>query len=240
MKRIILLFATTLALPLATHAAEMDLTTQIMQGGIPLIAIGLLSLLSVTVIIERLIHLRAKAVIPAGLAQRAEALWEAREFDALGAAVEDDNSTLSHLIGYLLTQRHHSFAIVSSGAGDIASTELRAHQQKFYSLSIVATVAPIVGLLGTVLGMIESFRMIAYADGMGNPALLAGGISQALINTAAGLCVALPALVMHHYFKNRIANLGLELERQVNRLINQWFLNEAEKIQLVQAVAHAH
>lgn len=235
-----LLFSAMLTVPLAAHAAEMDLTTQIMQGGVPLIAIGLLSLLSVTVIIERFIHLRAKAVIPAGLAQRAEALWDKREFDQLNDELVANDSTLAHIIAYLAAHRHHGFAIVSSGAGDIASTELRAHQQKFYSLSIVATVAPIVGLLGTVLGMIESFRMIAYADGMGNPALLAGGISQALINTAAGLCVALPALVMHHYFKNRIANLGLELERQVNRLMNHWFLNEAEKVQLVQAVAHAH
>ena len=77
--------------------------------------------------------------------------------------------------------------LVSRLAGEVASMELRRHQQKAYALAIVATVAPIVGLLGTVLGMVDAFHVIAFSDGMGNPALLAGGISKALINTAAGL-----------------------------------------------------
>ena len=228
-----------LCLPLAASAAPMDLTAQIREGGIPLMAIGLLSLLSVTVIIERLIHLRLRAVVPADLVAQAETLWEQRDYKGVEALAADSDTTLGRVIAYLASHRQHGYTIVSSGAGDIASTELRAHQQKFYALAIVATVAPIVGLLGTVLGMIDSFRMIAYADGMGNPALLAGGISQALINTAAGLCVALPALLMHHYFKHRVANFGLNLEGKVNRLINLWFLQEPDK-QLLQAVAHAH
>lgn len=239
LKRLFIM-AAALAAPFAAQAVEMDLSAQIKEGGIPLIAIVLLSILSVTVIIERFLHLRLAVVVPAGLSERAQQLWSERDYAAVEALGETDNSTLGHVIAYLASHRQHGYAIVSSGAGDIASAELRAHQQKFYALAIVATVAPIVGLLGTVIGMIDSFRMIAYADGMGNPALLAGGISQALINTAAGLVVALPALLMHHYFKHRVAVLGLTLEQNVNRLINLWFLHDADKAPVLQAVSHAH
>jgi len=139
----------------------------------------------------------------------------------------------------MVAQRHQPYAVVNSAAGDIASMELRQHQQKAYALAIVATVAPIVGLLGTVLGMIDAFHVIAYADGMGNPALLAGGISKALVNTAAGLTVALPALGMHHFFKHRLTTLGLALERQINALIHLWFLSPPD-MPALQVVRHAH
>jgi biopolymer transport protein ExbB len=132
------------------------------------------------------------------------------------------------VIACIVEHRRQPYAIVSRLAGDIASTELRQHQQKAYALAIVATVAPLVGLLGTVLGMIEAFHVIAYSEGMGNPALLAGGISKALVNTAAGLTVALPALGMHHYFRHRLATLGLALEEEINSLINRQFLQPSE------------
>jgi biopolymer transport protein ExbB len=91
----------------------------------------------------------------------------------------------------------------------------------------VATIAPIIGLLGTVIGMIEAFHVIATAGGLGDPALLAGGISKALVNTAAGLAVALPALGMHHFFKNRLVAVGLELEMQINRFFDDAVLSPA-------------
>lgn len=78
--------------------------------------------------------------------------------------------------------------------------------------------------------------MIAYAGGMGDPSLLAGGISKALVNTAAGLSVALPSLALHHFFRNRLAGLGIALERQVNHLLDEC----ADRVPALQAVARAH
>jgi biopolymer transport protein ExbB len=150
-----------------------------------------------------------------------------------------DGSTLARVIACMVQHRHQPYAVVNSLAGDLASRELRQHQQKAYALAIVATVAPIVGLLGTVVGMIEAFHVIAYSDAMGNPALLAGGISKALVNTAAGLTVALPALGMHHYFKHRLATYGLALEKQVTELINLQLLPKPEASAL-RLVPHAH
>lgn len=231
-----------ISIPVLAQAADVSfsIAAQIKEGGLPLIAIAVLSVLSATVAIERLLHLKQAAILPDGLVDKMRPLWAKNEHAAMLALLDKEDSTLARIIAFLVTHRHQDFAVVGSAAGDIASTEMRAHQQKFYALAIVATVAPIVGLLGTVLGMIEAFSAIAYADGMGNPALLAGGISQALINTAAGLCVALPALGMHHYFKHRCANLALALEKTVNPLINQWFLQAPAPAQTLQAVAHAH
>lgn len=208
------------------RAADINLVDQLQEGGAATVVTLGLSVLFVAVSIERLLHLRARAVVPAGLADEARALW-ASDTATLQTVAQESNSTLGRIIAYLAAHRGQPHAYVSSGAGDIASLELRHHQQKFYALSIVATVAPIVGLLGTVLGMIDAFNVIAYQEGMGNPALLAGGISKALINTAAGLAVALPALGMHHYFKHRLAFYSLTLENQVNGLLREWFAPSA-------------
>jgi len=223
------------------RAADINLIDQLQEGGAAIVVTLGLSVLFVAVSIERLLHLRARAVVPDGLVEEARALWASSDTATLQAVAQESNSTLGRIIAYMLAHRGQSHAYVSSGTGDIASLELRHHQQKFYALSIVATVAPIVGLLGTVLGMIEAFNVIAYQEGMGNPALLAGGISKALVNTAAGLAVALPALGMHHYFKHRLAFYSLALEKQVNGLLRDWFAPStvAESPNL-HRVHHAH
>lgn len=228
------------ALPRAAFAADLDLMEQFKEGGLALVAILALSILFLAVAIERLAHFRAKRVVPEGLADAVMPMWAANDFTGIQRVLDRQDSTLARVIQFIVAHRHHDFARVSGGAADIASMELRHHQQKFYALSIVATVAPIVGLLGTVVGMIEAFHVIAYAEGMGNPALLAGGISKALVNTASGLCVALPALAMHHFLRNRTAFLGLALEKETNKLLNAWFPPRVTGPQNLQVVNHAH
>lgn len=240
LKNILVLWA-LLSIASLAQAADVNLIEQLKEGGAAIVVTLGLSVLFVAVSVERLLHLRTRAVVPAGLAEQARALWTSSDPAALQAAAQESDSTLGRIIAYMAAHRGHSHAYVSSGSGDIASLELRRHQQKFYALSIVATVAPIVGLLGTVLGMIDAFNVIAYAQGMGNPALLAGGISKALINTAAGLAVALPALGMHHYFKHRLAVFSLELEQQVNGLLRDWFAPAtATAAADLHVVRHAH
>jgi biopolymer transport protein ExbB len=227
------------SLPGLAFAAEINLVEQVAEGGVAVLVTLGLSILFLAVTIERFLHLRARAVVPAGLVARIQPLWTAHRFAEIDKLLAEDDSTLARVIAWMVAHRHQPYEVVSSAAGDIASMALRQHQQKAYALAIVATVAPIVGLLGTVVGMIEAFHVIAYAEGMGNPALLAGGISKALVNTAAGLTVALPALGMHHYFKHRLATLGLALEQQVNALINQHFLPQPEA-PVLRVVQHAH
>jgi len=204
------------------HAQDLNLAGQLARGGTGVIVIGALSVLALAVAFERLANLRVSKIVPEGLADEAHALWRAGRFDELRARLLEDDSVLARILAELAEpagRRRLPHDALAARAGEMASLELRQQQQKAYALNVVATVAPIVGLLGTVIGMIESFHVIA-SNGMGDPTLLAGGISKALVNTAAGLAVALPALALHHFFRHRLAGIGFALERQLNRVLD--------------------
>jgi biopolymer transport protein ExbB len=202
-------------------AQDLNVFDQVMHAGVAMYVILAISILAAAVAIERLRHLRLQAIVPDGLAAEVIDLWRLRKFDQIAALVQANDSTLARIVAYMVEKRHKRHGDIASNCGDIASRELRQHQQKAYALAVVATVAPIIGLLGTVVGMVESFHAIAYAGGMGNPALLAGGISKALVCTAAGLSVALCSLGAHHFFKHRVVSYGLRLEVVVNALLDE-------------------
>lgn len=205
----------------AARAQALNVFDQLAAAGIGVVVIGALSVLAAAVTIERLVRFRAARIAPAGFMDRVLPLWKAGRFDEIDALVAREPSTLADIVGFLSKHRRLDAAALSTRAGDIALLALRVQQQRAYPLAVVATVAPIVGLLGTVIGMIESFHVIAFSGALGDPALLAGGISKALVNTACGLSVALPALGLHHFFKNRLVFVGIELETQVNRLFDE-------------------
>jgi biopolymer transport protein ExbB len=206
--------------PLGASAQSLNLLEQLAEAGISIYVIGALSVLAVTVAIERFVRFRSERLAPPRLVPQLLTLWNEGRRDEALQRVERDTSVLARIAVFLFRNRHLGASELASRTGDMASHALRAEQQKAYPLAVVATVAPIVGLLGTVIGMIEAFHVIAYAGGLGDPALLAGGISKALVNTAAGLSVALPALALHHFFKHRLTSVSLTLETQLNDLID--------------------
>ena len=200
---------------------QFNLFQQLAAGGAGIWVIGALSVLMVTVAIERLQRFRMRAIVPPGLVDEAVPLWLAGRFDELQLALARRDSVLAKAIRFLAANRARWPAeMLGERVGELASRELRRQQQRAYPLAVVATVAPIVGLLGTVVGMIEAFHVIAFAGGMGDASLLAGGISKALVNTAAGLSVALPALALHHFFRHRLTVGGLALEEQLERVLD--------------------
>ena len=207
---------------------ELNLASQLLEGGTGIFVTGALSVLALAVALERLANCRAVKVAPQALADDALSLWQAGDYRALAARAGQDRSSLARVLEFLAAHPRLPIDTLSARAAEIASTELRLQQQKAYALNVVATIAPIVGLLGTVIGMIESFHVIAF-NGMGDPTLLAGGISKALVNTAAGLSVALPSLAMHHFFRNRMVNIGILLERQLGRLLDASRAREHER-----------
>jgi biopolymer transport protein ExbB len=214
------------------RAQGLNFAAELLHGGLGIVAIGALSVLALAVTFERLVNFRLVKVAPPDLALDAEMLWRAGRFDQLRERVAGGDSSLARILGWMVEQRHMPAEKLAARVAEMAGVELRLQQQKAYALNVVATVAPIVGLLGTVVGMIESFHVIAF-NGMGDPTLLAGGISKALVNTAAGLSVALPALAMHHVFRNRMVGIGIELERQLNRVLDGMPARTLE-------VVHAH
>lgn len=200
---------------------EINMFDQVIHAGTAMYVILAISVLALAVIIERARCLHRRAIVRDGLATQVIGLWQAHAFKEIKDVVLDDDSTLARIVACMVDKRHKPHAAVADACGDIASGELRQHQQKAYPLAVVATTAPIIGLLGTVVGMVESFHAIAYSGGMGNPALLAGGISKALVCTAAGLTVALAALAAHHFFKHRVIAYGLQLEKAMNELLDE-------------------
>jgi biopolymer transport protein ExbB len=197
------------------------------------VVIGTMSLLMGAVALERFTQFRKSRVVPDGLLEALRPLWEQGQYDQLQARLRASDSTLARVTLVFVQSRSEDAHALSERLSEAASLELRAHHQKAYPLAVVATLAPIVGLLGTVIGMIEAFHAIAFAGAMGNPALLAGGISKALINTAAGLSVALPALALHHYFKARQVGYGLALERHINHLRTEWRIPSEEAMSAI-------
>jgi len=198
-----------------------ELLQQLAAGGVGLWVIGALSVLMIAVAIERLHRFRPAAIVPAGLVDEVVPLWQAGRFEELEVALARRDSVLARALRFLVAHRARWPAdVLSARVGEVVSRDLRLQQQRAYPLAVVATVAPIVGLLGTVVGMIEAFHVIAFTGGTGDAAMLAGGISKALVNTAAGLTVALPALGLHHFFRHRLVTGGLELEAQLERVLD--------------------
>jgi biopolymer transport protein ExbB len=221
-----------LLLALPARAQGLNIASELVHGGVGIVAIAALSVLALAVTIERFVNFRLDKVAPPDLAHDAEILWRAGHVEQLRERVAGADSCLARILGWMVEQRHLPADKLAARVAEMAGVELRLQQQKAYALNVVATVAPIVGLLGTVIGMIESFHVIAF-NGMGDPTLLAGGISKALVNTAAGLSVALPSLAMHHVFRNRMVGIGIALERQLNRVL------DAEPVRTLEVV-HAH
>ena len=102
-------------------------------------------------------------------------------------------------------------------AGERVTNGLRQYLRVFYG---VATVGPLLGLMGTVLGMIQTFNVIAAADALGRAELLAGGIAKALLNTAGGLAVAIPASIFYVFFVSRVDRLVIEIDRLAQEVVN--------------------
>ncbi len=199
------------------------------QGGLTMVFLLLASMAGVAVSVERVINLRSGAIVPPDLADRADRLWRRRRWDELEALPDSSNTTMARVLAVVARHRHSSMADVSMMAGDVASRDLRRHLQRAYGLAVVATVSPLLGLLGTVIGMIGAFDKVAAAGSLGDASLLGGDISKALITTGAGLTIAVPALVLYHYFKSRTNVLGMLLEEEVSDLISSWYGSPADR-----------
>ncbi len=198
------------------------------QGGKTMWALGFLSVTGLTFALERLFRLRRGRIVPQGLADQANRLWQAGQIDQLEALCSKQPSTLGRIIRFIVRHRGNPVSDVSSTAGDLAAVELRSHLRRAYPLAVVGTLSPLLGLMGTVFGMIECFDVINITGELSDPSQLAGGISKALITTATGLVIAVPALGFYHYFKDRTNLYGDMLEQEVTDLMTSWLMKKEE------------
>ena len=134
-------------------------------------------------------------------------------------ACKNSKSPLAKILLAIFRQQNSSRRHMKEIADEVGGREIVSLQRYLGLLGTIANIAPLLGLLGTVLGMIEAFNTIAIA-GVGTPATLGGGISQALITTAAGLTVAVPMILLHRYLCSRAERLALEMEEYSLRIVD--------------------
>jgi biopolymer transport protein ExbB len=176
------------------------------------------SLVAMTIILERLWSLRRRRVMPADLMEQ---VWEWQRDQALSPERIQSlaqSSPLGRLLSAGLVNRHHSRDGMKEAINDVGRQVVADLERYLNTLGTIAAVSPLLGLLGTVFGMIDIFTVIIDA-GVGNPGILAGGISEALITTAAGLTVAIPSLMFHRYFDGLVNRYALAMEEQALNLV---------------------
>ncbi|MBN7798404.1 MotA/TolQ/ExbB proton channel family protein [Parahaliea mediterranea] len=188
-------------------------------GGWLMVLILLCSIVAVAISIERLYTLNPKKIAPPHLLATVWKQIKAGELDAPRIKSLRQSSPLGRILAAGLSNASHGRDVMKESIQEAASHVIHELERYLNTLGTIAAVAPLLGLLGTVVGMIKVFAEI-MAQGTGNASALAGGISEALITTAAGLAVAIPALVMHRYLSGRIDGIVVELEQETIKLVD--------------------
>lgn len=201
-----------------------EMIDMLRSAGYTGVVLVLLSVAGLAFALERLVGLRRGLIVPNGLAGRTSHLVQERKLDDALAEARRSRSTLGRVIAVLIEHRDCSADIARTIANDVGGVDLKIHHQRNYPLAVVGTLAPLLGLLGTVFGMIRAFQDVAAMGSMGNAQVLASGIYQALVTTAMGLVIAVPALALYHFFKTRIVRHTIRLEEETTELIRRWFV----------------
>ncbi|RME26266.1 MAG: MotA/TolQ/ExbB proton channel family protein [Deltaproteobacteria bacterium] len=176
-----------------------------------MVPIGLASILALAAFLERVVALRRVRVVPRAFGREVvELLRQGRHGDALARCRQDDTAA-SRIVETALENRGRPRSAMKERLEEVGRREAAELERMTAVLGTVAAIAPLLGLLGTVWGMILTFEVI-QEQGVGVVSSLAGGISQALITTMAGLSVGIPALIAHRWVLARADALVLELE----------------------------
>lgn len=190
----------------------------VMAGGFLMFPIILCSIVAAAIIGERIWALQIKRVAPVSLVHE---LWQLHSKGRLTNQhldVLQNSSPLGRILAAGLVNMHHPREVMKEVIEETGRQVVSELERYLNTLGTIASITPLLGLLGTVVGMIKVFAAIT-AHGVGNPAVLAGGISEALVTTAAGLSVAIPALMFYRYLRGRVDMLVLRMEDEALKLV---------------------
>ncbi len=188
------------------------------SGGWLMLPIIACSVVAMAIIIERLWALRIRRVVPENLVAQ---IWQTHRKGQLNSATLNtirESSPLGRMLAAGLLNRKHSREVMKEAIEEVGRQVVLELERYLNTLGTIASITPLLGLLGTVIGMIKVFTAITTA-GVGNPTVLAGGISEALITTAAGLSVAIPALMFHRFFNGKVEKLVLVMEEEALKMV---------------------
>jgi biopolymer transport protein ExbB len=187
-------------------------------GGIVMAPIILCSILALAIILERFWTLREQRVVPAELTDKVWQWVENRSLSDKQIMALEQHSPLGRVLAAGLANRHRDRAVMIEAIEDAGRHVTHDLERYLNMLGTIAAISPLLGLLGTVTGMIRTFKAITVA-GVGNPAAMAGGIAEALLTTAAGLLVAIPALVAYRYLRGRVDAHVIQMEKESIKLV---------------------
>jgi len=200
----------------------------VQAGGWLMLPILTCSIIAVAIVIERMWTLRHKKVIPEKLLT---GIWKLMNKDALTdehITEIENGSMLGKILAAGLISRHLPRSLIRESIEETGRHVVHEMERFMNTLGTISTITPLLGLLGTVIGMIKVFTAITTI-GVGDPAQLAGGISEALITTAAGLTIAIPSLIFHRHLKRKIDELVVGMEQEAMKLVD-FLLGDRKKL----------
>lgn len=190
----------------------------VIAGGWLMLPIILCSVVAMAIVIERLWSLRRPRVVPENLVAQ---VWQLHRDGAITAGHISsirDGSPLGRILSAGIINRQHSREVMKEAIEEVGHQVVHELERYLNTLGTIASITPLLGLLGTVIGMIKVFSAITLV-GVGDPTVLAGGISEALITTATGLSVAIPSLMFHRYFSGRVERLVVVMEEEALKMV---------------------
>jgi len=191
---------------------------EIVRAGGPLMwPIIFCSIAAAAIILERMWTLQDRRVLPKELTQKVWQLIESNQVNDKVIAALEQNSPLGRVLAAGLANRHRSREAMMERLEDAGRHVIHELERFLTTLGTIASISPLLGLLGTVTGIIKSFNAI-QAGGMGDPRALSGGIAEALICTAAGLIVAIPALFAYRFLRSKVDSIVMAMEKDAIRL----------------------
>jgi biopolymer transport protein ExbB len=190
----------------------------IKAGGPVMWPLLVLSVVSLAIIVERLYSLQEKRILPADLTDKMWKLVETNQLTERHVLALANNSALGQILAAGLSQRYRPREYIKEAIEDTGRHVVHELERFLNLLGSIASVSPLLGLLGTVIGIITAFSSITQ-QGVGDPKVLSGGIGQALIATATGLVVAIPSLMAYRYLRGHVEGLVIKMEKEALRLV---------------------
>lgn len=189
------------------------------KGGVIMWIIMFLSVIAAVLIIERLFYFRRIRVDEEKMINRLKSTLKKGHFDEALSICENNPSPITNLMKVGIEHRGYSPETIKETILDAANLEIPKMEKHLPALGTITHIAPLLGLLGTVTGNISAFGVLGKLGSVGDPGLLAKGISEALLTTAAGLIVAIPAIIFYNYLVNKVNHSIIRLENRANELV---------------------
>lgn len=208
----------------------LEMYEMLSRGGIVMIPLLLISVLALAVVIERALFLRTSRILKPHVVKLISRIEKPEEAEMALSQLKDEEGPFLNIMRAGLEKRTQPRDEIKEAILDQGRQETHALEKGLVILETIAGIAPLLGLLGTVLGMIKVFQVISE-QGLGQTQLLSGGISEALITTVVGLSIAIPTLVAYNYFTHKVERLVLEIEKHSSHLMTKLARMRVKEVQ---------